>query len=63
MADLYELLKARQDELRGRPENWRDRFGDWLAGVDWMFVGLATCIVIWGACETFIAVAQFMLDH
>jgi hypothetical protein len=33
--DLYELLKRRQDQLRGRPETRLDRFRDWLHRVDW----------------------------
>jgi hypothetical protein len=52
--DLYELLKRRQDQLRGRPETRIDRFKDWLRYVDWAdfafntmcAVGVAELIVI-----------------
>jgi hypothetical protein len=27
--DLLELISRRQDELRGRPRNWRDDVSDW----------------------------------
>lgn len=36
MTDLYELLKRRQDELRGREEDWIDRLGAWWRRVDRM---------------------------
>jgi hypothetical protein len=29
MSDLGELIKKRQDELRGREEDWIDRLFDW----------------------------------
>lgn len=34
MIDLHDLLKNRQDELRGRPEDWIDRFGSWYRNLD-----------------------------
>lgn len=34
MSDLYELLKRRQDELRGREEDWIDLLGQWWRNVD-----------------------------
>lgn len=35
MIDLEGLLRRRQDELRGRPENATDRLVDWWRGLDW----------------------------
>lgn len=36
MTDLERLLRDRQDQLRGRPEDWIDRFGGWRRNVDWL---------------------------
>jgi hypothetical protein len=33
--DLEQLIRKRQDELRGRPEDWIDRFGEWRRRQDW----------------------------
>jgi YD repeat-containing protein len=41
MVDLEELIRAKQDKLRGRPEDWIDRFGYWRRRIDW-----ATVLVI-----------------
>ena len=38
--DLEELIRNRQDQLRGRPEDWIDRFGAWRRGVDWTGVAI-----------------------
>lgn len=40
MNDLYELIKRRHDELRGREEDWIDHFVSWWRGVDliWMVI-------------------------
>lgn len=35
MIELERLLRDRQDQLRGRPLDWIDRFGDWRRSVDW----------------------------
>lgn len=45
MADLYELITRRHDELRGRPENWRDRLGYRLRVTDWQDVLFLT--ILW----------------
>lgn len=29
MTNLEEIITRRQDELRGRPRNWRDGLSDW----------------------------------
>lgn len=36
--DLEELLRRRQDELRGRPEDWIDRLMHRLRYTDWLDV-------------------------
>jgi YD repeat-containing protein len=38
MTDLEELIRAKQDKLRGRPEDWIDRFGYWRRRIDWVTV-------------------------
>jgi hypothetical protein len=38
--DLEELLIHRQNQLRGRPEDWIDRFGGWRRRIDWVDVAL-----------------------
>ena len=40
MIDLEELLTNRQNLLRGRPEDWIDRFGGWRRRIDWVDVAL-----------------------
>ena len=42
LIDLEQLIRQRQDQLRGRPEDWIDRFGDWRRNADW--VGIAIII-------------------
>jgi hypothetical protein len=32
---LEKLLTDKQDELRGRPRDWIDDFGDWRRTTDW----------------------------
>ena len=44
MADLERMIRERQDVLRGRPEDWIDRFVAWRRRVDW-----ATVAIISGA--------------
>ena len=39
MADLEQLLRQKQDELRGRPERWTDRMGYWMRDrLDWNWI-------------------------
>lgn len=58
--DLEKLIRDKQDELRGRPEDWIDRFMDWYRRQDWddycimvvsllfVSIGLAfSIVVIW----------------
>lgn len=39
MSDLGEIIRRRQDQLRGRPRDWRDDLRDWHRRFDlWEFV-------------------------
>jgi len=55
MTDLYKLIKRRQDELRGREEDWIDRLFGWIRDVDWVLTGFIILFVMpltllfWGA--------------
>lgn len=49
-SDLYEMLKKRQDELRGREEDWIDRFMDWKRHTDWLGVATFVACVAYGIC-------------
>ena len=47
--DLYTLLRKRQDELRGRPLDWRDtmqEWGRWLRYVHWSDVIVVGCMIL-----------------
>jgi hypothetical protein len=44
MQSLEELIRQRQDKLRGRPEDWIDRFVPWCRRQDW----IGTTIIAWG---------------
>lgn len=57
---LEDLIRRRQDELRGRPENCLDRFRDWRLGIDWSFVAFTSCVALWGLCQMVIAVASIL---
>lgn len=45
MTDLEKLIRDRQDELRGRPEDWIDRLVDWESRQDWKQNALAGIFV------------------
>jgi hypothetical protein len=60
MTDLEQLLRNRQDQLRGRRLDWRDHVRDYVRSVDWSFVGFTACLMLWGGCQILIAVAQVM---
>jgi hypothetical protein len=38
--DLETLIRERQDSLRGRPEDWIDRFGGWRRNADWPSIAI-----------------------
>jgi hypothetical protein len=38
VTDLETLIRNKQDQLRGRPEDWTDRLIHWLHTMDWMEV-------------------------
>jgi len=42
---LEKLLTDKQDALRGRPEDWIDRFGDWRRTTDWFGTPLAVLLL------------------
>jgi predicted transposase YdaD len=55
--DLEDLIRQRQDQLRGRPRDWIDDFGDRRRNTDWLGIVvlivvpaltlLATAVVVW----------------
>lgn len=47
---LGRLIRNRQDELRGRPEDWLDRFGDWRRQQDWPAILIVLMILAVLAC-------------
>ncbi|MBT1509456.1 hypothetical protein KIP88_02980 [Bradyrhizobium sp. SRL28] len=51
MTDLEKLITDKQDQLRGRPRDWLDDFGDWRRRTDWASVALivGAVLVIVGA--------------
>lgn len=61
MADLEELIRHRQDELRGRPQTrWEIFYARHVAGADWGFIGFSFCLVVWGCCYEFVLIAEFV---
>jgi hypothetical protein len=44
LIDLEELLRNRQDQLRGRPRDWFDDFGDRRRDTDWL--GITVLIAV-----------------
>lgn len=52
LPDLEEMIRRRQDELRGRPLNWWDHFFDRIRGIDWVWVGFCVCVL--GAATAYI---------
>jgi hypothetical protein len=61
--DLGKLIADRQDQLRGRPRNWRDDFNDWRARIDWDGVILRLGVVVIGVgvlVSTMIVVAALL---
>jgi hypothetical protein len=46
MSDLEQLLRKRQDQLRGRPEDWIDRFGDWRKRQNWVGVMILAAVLV-----------------
>lgn len=47
MTDLAEIIRRKQDQIRGRPRNWKDDLSDWWRDLDfvddviWKLFGLA----------------------
>lgn len=44
--DLEKLIRERQDELRGRPEDWIDRFVGWHRRQDWVLWATVAVAVV-----------------
>lgn len=57
MSDLERLLRQRQDQLRGRPEDWIDRFGNWRLSVDWVGIFILVAVPL----MTMLAVAAVVV--
>jgi hypothetical protein len=55
---LDELITRRQDELRGRPLNWRDHLSDRVRRVDWSDVAFTICVAVWAICEVVVTIAK-----
>jgi hypothetical protein len=49
MTDLEKLIRDQQDELRGRPRDWIDDFGDWRRrdGPYWPAILVITLCLAW----------------
>lgn len=57
VVDLEQLLRKRQDELRGRPQSrweriyerlpYRDRVIDWIGAACWIIAGIGFTFVAW----------------
>ena len=47
--DLCDLITRKQDELRGRPRNWRDDLGDWWRYLDWEQIAFRVVMAFWCA--------------
>jgi len=46
VTDLEKLIREKQDQLRGRPEDWIDRFKGWRHRVDWTTTSLMVLLVM-----------------
>jgi hypothetical protein len=59
MADLEQLIRQRQDELRGRPQSRFERIWERMPHRDRVIdlIGLG-CWIVAGACLTFVAWAR-----
>lgn len=47
MTDLEKLLRDKQDALRGRPEDWIDRFVSWYNNADWEYIFAMSLMLAW----------------
>lgn len=63
MIDLERLIRAKQDELRGRPLNWFDHFREWLETVDWWTMVIVLSAIIWGIAYSFAKIAEYNLRY
>lgn len=45
MSDLETLITRAQDRLRGRPLDWRDRFGEWWRAINWEGIFINTLLI------------------
>ena len=46
MVDLEQLIREKQDLLRGRPEDWIDHFGAWRRRQDWVSIGIVAAAAV-----------------
>lgn len=55
---LEDLLRAKQDQLRGRPlTRWEIFYDDHVRHTDWLFVSMIVSIVVWTLLVEFILIA------
>jgi hypothetical protein len=47
MISLEQLLRQRQDELRGRPHHWTDDINAWWGRLDWRLALLYAFTALW----------------
>jgi hypothetical protein len=59
---LEELIRQRQDQLRGRPKNWRERLRDKIGYPDWSYWTLVVLGSIWVTAYTFLQIASFVAE-
>lgn len=62
MIDLERLITERQDQLRGRPRDWIDDFGDRWRRIDWIDVAIITGALLVSALIVIAGVAVLFTD-
>lgn len=61
MKSLEELIREKQDQLRGRPQTrWEIFYDCHVRHIDWSFVGFVVCLVIAGVCWEFALVIKLL---
>jgi hypothetical protein len=63
VTDLETLLRRKQDELRGRPLNWRDHLWERLRWIDWGFALWVTLVWACAAIVVFVQIAGMIARY